>query len=124
MTQSVTSTLGSVTNVIVTDEATLRYLVREEIERAMEPVIEALAHQRRARGRNKAAEPLLTRNDLLKLLKIDIRTLRRMVRAGEVPPPISSADRTHRWRRSTIESFLRKKEARALTSGLRRGSMS
>ena len=110
-------------NVVVTDEATLRSLVAEEVKRALQPVLDALAHQRPTQGTN-GAEPLLTRNDLLKLLKIDIRTLRRMVRAGEVPPPIILANRTHRWRRSTVESFLSKKEQRALTSGLRRGSVS
>ena len=106
-----------------TDEATLRRLVAEEVKRALQPVLDALAHQRPTQGTN-GAEPLLTRNDLLKLLKIDIRTLRRMVRAGDVPPPIRLGDRTDRWRRATIESFLRKKEKQALTSGLRRGSVS
>ena len=40
------------------------------------------------------------------------------------PAPISIGDRTDRWRRSTMESFLRKKEEHALTAGLYRGSMS
>ena len=107
-------------SVIVIDETTLRALMREEIERALQPVLDALAHHGRARGGD-GADDLLTRSDLLNLLKIDIRTLRRMVRAGEVPPPIILADRTHRWRRSTIESFLKRKEERALTAGHRRG---
>ncbi len=100
----------------------LRLLVREELELALKPVLAVLAHQVGVHPKH-GADELLTRDDVSNLLKVDIRTLRRMVHAGDVPAPITLGDRTDRWRRSTIESFLRKKEKQALTSGLRRGSV-
>ena len=107
---------------VVTDEATLRRLVAEEVEVAVRPILEAVAQRRGIRGKQRSE--LMTRPELADLLRVDARTLRRMVLAGEVPPPISIGDRTDRWRRSTLESFLRNKEKQALTAGLRRGSMS
>ena len=109
-------------SVIVTDEGTLRRLVAEELGRALRPLLDALSHQGAAHG--KQGSTLMTNSEVIELLRIDTRTLRRMVLTGEVPPPIRIGDRTDRWRRSTMESFLRKKEEQALTSGLRRGSMS
>ncbi len=117
MTHPATRTHGAVISDVVADESTLRRLVRQEIERAIKPVLAALAHQ--DAGQAQELPELLTKQEVAALLRVDVRTLRRMVLAGEVPAPITISDRTDRWRRSTIESSLRKKEKRALTAGRR-----
>ncbi len=100
--------------VIVTDEAVLRRLVADEVKRAQQPVLDALAHH--VAGHGEQTGTLMTTAEVSGLLRIDTRTLRRLVHAGEVPAPISIGGRTDRWRRTTIESFLKGRE-RALTSG-------
>ncbi len=99
-------------NVVVTDEATLRRLVADEIKRALQPVLDAFAHQSANRGQGDTT--LLTKAEVATLLRVDARTLRRMVHAGEVPSPICVGERTHRWRREAIERFLRAREGVAL----------
>ena len=57
--------------------------------------------------------PLLTREDMLVLLRIrSLTTLDAMVRAGEIPPPQRFGDsRRLFWHRATIEAFLADKFA-------------
>ncbi len=98
-------------------DVALRRLVREELERVLRPALDVLTHQ--VAGQFKDGATLMTTAEVAELLRVDARTLRRMVHAGEVPPPIRIGNRTDRWRRTTIESFLRKKEKQALTAGRR-----
>jgi excisionase family DNA binding protein len=107
--------------VVVLDEATLRALMRQEVELALQPVLAALARV----GATQAAgdgDGLLTAGEVVDLLRIDRRTLRRMVLAGEVPPPITIGTRTVRWRRRTFEKWLAGIEKAAL-DGSRRGRL-
>ncbi len=76
-------------------DTALRRLVREELERVMQSVLDALAHQVGVHPKN-GADELLSRDDVAKLLKVDIRTLRRMVHAGDVPAPFTLGERTDR----------------------------
>ncbi len=108
------------TQMILVDEATLRRLLREEIQLTLQPTLDSLAHHGAGHTKN-GEDELLTKKEVADLLRVDVRTLRRMVRSGEVPAPVRIGDRTDRWRRTTIESFLKRKEKQALTSGLRRG---
>ncbi len=57
--------------------------------------------------------PLLTREDMLELLRIrSLTTLDAMVRAGEIPPPQRFGDsRRLFWHRATIDAFLAEKFA-------------
>jgi predicted DNA-binding transcriptional regulator AlpA len=52
-----------------------------------------------------AINPLLTRSDLQRLLRLSDRTIRRLVSSGEFPRPIKLGG-THRWRREDIRAFL------------------
>jgi predicted DNA-binding transcriptional regulator AlpA len=59
--------------------------------------------------------PLLTREDMLELLRIrSLTTLDAMVRAGEIPAPQRFGDsRRLFWHRATIDAFLAEKFALA-----------
>ncbi len=104
-------------SVVITDEAVLRRLVAEELERVLRPVLDMLAHQGGAPGAH-GGDTLMTRAEVAQTMRVDARTLRRLVLEGAIPPPIRIGERTQRWRRSTIQAFLKRKEE-ALTSGRR-----
>lgn len=113
---------------IVADEAALRALVAQEVQRAIQPVLDALAAHGGVPGAP-GGDGLLTAAQVADLLQVDRRTLRRMVRAGAVPAPIILGEHTQRWRRRSIERWLRDLEARAehrrsrLMAAPRRGSV-
>ena len=92
----------------------------EELERALRPVLHALTHHARGRGSD-GRDELLTADEVADLLRIDRRTLRRLVLEGAVPPPILIGDRTQRWRRSVIGALIERREKEALTAGRGRG---
>ena len=97
---------------MITEEANLRRVVAEEVQRALQSVLEAVGRDpgsQTANGRG----TLMTVAQLAALLHVDLRCLRRMVRAGEVPAPITIGERTLRWRRKSIETWLRRKEPKA-----------
>jgi predicted DNA-binding transcriptional regulator AlpA len=48
---------------------------------------------------------------LAALLKIDVRTLRRLRSAGEIPPPIMLGRRRPRWRKHVIDAWLAERSA-------------
>ena len=50
-------------------------------------------------------EPLLTRRDLERLLKVGDRTIRRWVANGELPRPVQLGG-SHRWRLEDVRTFL------------------
>jgi len=54
---------------------------------------------------------LLDPTALAALLKIDVRTLRRLRAAGEIPEPISLGARRPRWRKHVIDAWLRERSA-------------
>ena len=92
-------------SVIILEEESLRRLVREEVELALEPVTAALAQQNGAQAKERN-DTLMTRQEVVDLLRIDARTLRRLEREGAVPPAIRLSDRTLRWKRRDIEKLL------------------
>ena len=57
------------------------------------------------------APPLLTQDDLACYLRVAPRTVKRMVAAGELPPPIPISAGRSRWRRSDIDEWLDRREA-------------
>lgn len=97
---------------IVADEATLRRVVAEEIGRVLKPALAALGDLRGSQGAS-SGDALMTGEEVAGLLRIDRRSLRRMIREGEIPKPITIGDRCLRWRRSAIEEWLRVKESRS-----------
>ena len=100
------------TDALIPDEATLRRVVADEVRRALATVIEAIGDDSGAQGRTDASV-FMTGHELAELLRVDRRTLRRMVLAGEIPAPLTLGERTQRWRRTTIEKWVRKSEQRA-----------
>jgi predicted DNA-binding transcriptional regulator AlpA len=101
----------SVATTIVADEATIRRLISDEIERALQPIMAAM--KQNARGHTADdAHALMTANELATLLHVDRRVLRRLVHQGDVPSPIVLGDQTLRWRRRVIEDWLRNLEQR------------
>ena len=105
-------------SIIVTDDAALRALVAEEVDRAVAPVLAAIARLEATRGAG-GGDGLLTADEVVELLRVDRRTLRRMVLAGEVPAPITIGARTIRWRRRSLEAWLSKLERKALDGSAR-----
>ncbi len=53
-----------------------------------------------------AAPPLLTQEDLACYLRVAPRTVKRMVAAGELPPPIPISAGRSRWRQQTIDEWV------------------
>ena len=96
---------------VVADEAVLRRLLREELHRAIQPVMDALGQHGagQAAGRD---DTFMTAEEVAELLRIDRRTLRRLELEGDMPRPIVIADRTKRWRRCVIEKWLHNLEQR------------
>ena len=99
--------------VVVTDEATLRSLVAEEVARAVGSVRDALATSRGGVRATDGDDTLMTAEEVAALLRVDRRTLRRMELAGDIPSAIEINERTKRWRRTAIEKWLRSKEQRS-----------
>lgn len=93
---------------VLTDEATLERLVSGAIERALAPIRGALA----GGGAAQQGDALMTAEEVAALLRVDRRTLRRMELAGDIPRAVEINERTKRWRRTTIEKWLRRKEQR------------
>jgi predicted DNA-binding transcriptional regulator AlpA len=50
-------------------------------------------------------EPLLTTSDLEALLKVDRRTINRLVKRGELPPPLKLGG-SNRWRPEAINAAI------------------
>jgi excisionase family DNA binding protein len=104
---------------IVVDEAMLRSIVAEEVSKAIGPVVAALQKQKKG-----AHEGFMSSSELASILNVDLRTLRRLREAGDIPAPIIIGDRMLRWPRSVIETWIRKKEQRfALDVPRHAGSM-
>ena len=59
-----------------------------------------------------ANPPLLTVVELAKFLKLDRRTVERMVKAGDCPAPIRISPSRTRWRQSDIDAWLEERSAR------------
>jgi excisionase family DNA binding protein len=66
-----------------------------------------------------APQPLLTRRDLERLLKVGDRTIRRWVANGKLPGPVQLGG-SHRWRLEDVRSFLAElpEADRAIPAGL------
>lgn len=90
---------------VVVDEAVIRRIVAEEVQRAVQVALDARAHDGGTRG-DVGDDGLMTAEQVAALLQVDRRTLRRMVLLGEVPAPITIGARTIRWRRRTLERWL------------------
>ena len=99
-------------SLVLTEESILRRVVAEEVERAVQPVLNALAQHVGAHAKDCGNE-LMTRQEVVDMLRIDARTLRRLVLEGDIPPPIILSERTQRWRRSEIKEWLGMKERKS-----------
>ncbi len=96
-------------SVVVTDEAALRALVREEVALALEPVLAALARLVPAQAATDG-DGLFDRDAVAAMLGVHARDLRRLVLEGEFPPPIKVGGRRIRWRRKTVTRWLDDRE--------------
>ncbi len=90
---------------VVADEGFLRRLVAEEVARAVQPVLDAIAQHNGTQAKQRD-NTLMTRQEVVDLLRIDTRTLRRLEREGSIPSAIVIGERTLRWRRREIEKLL------------------
>jgi hypothetical protein len=57
-------------------------------------------------GPSLALEPLLTLDDLLRVLVCDQRTIRRLRAAGKFPPPDLRVGRLPRWKPETVRRWI------------------
>ncbi len=60
---------------------------------------------------SKTKDGLITPREFAEILAVDVRTLRRMRSAGELPKNVGAAKRP-KWRRSDVEAFVAKLKAR------------
>lgn len=85
---------------IVLDRAALDRIVHDAVARAVAPLLTP--------PRPPAPSPtdLLKAVEVQSLLRIDERTLRRMVREGVAPSPIRMGGRMLRWQRGAVERWI------------------
>ena len=91
----------------------MRQLVRDAIEPMLSAHLNAL-EERLAERLDRAVQPppsdaaprLLTKKDVATQLRIDPRTLQRMVDAGEFPAPVPISPGRTRWRQATIDEWI------------------
>lgn len=50
---------------------------------------------------------LVTKKELMRILKISEPTLRKLIKSDRLPDPIDLGDRTRRWRRADIDEWLK-----------------
>lgn len=89
--------------IAVLDEATLRRIIGEELDSRFAPILAAI---KSIAAPAKAADDLLSREDVAALLGIGSRTLRRMELAELLPPPIRASQRAVWWPRSVIKAWM------------------
>jgi prophage regulatory protein len=63
-----------------------------------------------------SAPELMTRAEVLALMRVSAPTLKRWVRAGVFPAPLKVGPNTLRWRRSEIDDHLGNRVAAASTT--------
>jgi excisionase family DNA binding protein len=85
--------------VIVTDEALRRILTE-----ALAPLQAELAAIKAARAT--PTSPLIGPAEFAQLLGVDVRTLRRLTLAGDLPPGIRVGPKLLRWRRDVVDRWL------------------
>ena len=88
--------------IAVIDTTALRALVAEEVQTQLAP-IEGMLREALERAAPPHGNQLLTREEVAAFLRVDVRTLRRLVLANELPGPIRIGERIVRWRRKDIE---------------------
>ena len=96
-------------------EARISELVRD----AIEPMItahlndleERLLERFDALVRPPEAPALLTQAEVARQLRVDPRTLQRMVAAGEFPPPIRISPGRSRWRQVVVDAWFEERES-------------
>lgn len=79
--------------VLGTDDA--RALIRDEVQRATEPLSRDLAELKAAR--KGGPEAMLTAVEVAALLRVNVRELRRLVREERFPAPVKVGARAIRW---------------------------
>jgi excisionase family DNA binding protein len=84
----------------VLDEAALRRILAETIA----PLQAELAAIKAAEATS--TPPLLTPEGFAQLLNVNVRTLRRLALAGDVPPGMRVGTKLVRWRRDVVERWL------------------
>lgn len=57
-------------------------------------------------------EALLTTKDLAELLKVCPKTVLRLVRYGQLPPPVINHGKVRRWLVEQVEAFLERQRRR------------
>ena len=96
----------------------LSQLVRDALEPMLREGLNAL-EERLAERLATAVQPpaadaalrLLTKKDVAAQLRVDPRTLVRMVAAGQFPPPILISPGCPRWRQETIDEWVDGRES-------------
>lgn len=76
-------------------EDRLRTILREELDAALRSALAASSDAGEAMSAKRDA--LLTARETAELLRVDQRTLRRLVHEGSVPPPVRIGRRAIRW---------------------------
>ena len=87
----------------MTDEAALRRIVAEEVDRNVQTLRDSIKELLDA---TVAGPELLDLAGLARLLDLDERTVRRMIKLGHVPAGIRIGPRTVRWSREKIRAWL------------------
>lgn len=78
----------------------------------MQTTIERPKSDRKNREpRVEPAERLLGLDDLAEIMGLSRRTVERMRAAGELPRPMIVGKRTARWKRSTIDAWVERRQA-------------
>jgi prophage regulatory protein len=87
----------------------MRALLAEELAAQLRPIHAALRERAQPQP---PPDAMLDSAAVAKLLGIDRRTLRRMVKAREVPAPMRLGRRALRWRRAEIEAWIAREASR------------
>lgn len=74
--------------------------------RALRSDLHAEHQDARARAALEGMDALITQEQFAAILAVDVRTIRRLNAAGELPPSISLTSRP-RWRRSDVMKFVK-----------------
>lgn len=93
------------TAIAILDLEALRAVVADEVRTQLVP-IEALIRDALGAHQGPGQSEFLTREEVAAMLRIDLRTLRRLVLTNELPAPIPLGPRAVRWRRKDLERHL------------------
>jgi excisionase family DNA binding protein len=87
-------------SVVVTTPNELRSIVAEEVERSLAALTRRLTE---AASAPPPAVDLMKAKEVAAVVRLSVRELRRLVREGKFPAPLTIGTRSIRWRRADVE---------------------